>query len=59
MFVIIKGDLKMEAACFSETWVSYRNTTQRNNPEDLDLNLLRRENFKSRIGLAFLFRIIN
>jgi hypothetical protein len=30
--------------------VSYRNTTRRHNPEDLDLNLHRRENLKSRIS---------
>jgi len=37
------------AASFSETMVSYHNTTRRHNPDDLDLNLHRRENLKSRI----------
>jgi len=32
-----------------ETLVSYRNTARRHNPEDLDLNLHRRENLKSLI----------
>jgi hypothetical protein len=39
----------MEAARFSETLVSYLNITWRHNPVDLDLNLHRRENLKSRI----------
>jgi hypothetical protein len=38
--------VKMEAATFSETLVSYHITTRRHNPEDLDANLHRRENFK-------------
>jgi hypothetical protein len=38
----------MEAARSSETLVSYRNTARRHNPEDLDLNLQRSENLKSR-----------
>jgi hypothetical protein len=39
--------LKVEAACTSETSISYI-TTRRHNPEDLDLNLHRREGLKSR-----------
>jgi len=35
------------ASWSSETMVSCCNTTRRQNPEDLDLNLYRRENFKS------------
>jgi hypothetical protein len=31
----------------SKTSVSYHNTTRRHNPEDLELTLHRRENFKS------------
>jgi len=40
--------LKMEAASSSETFESYRNTTLRHITEDLDLNLHRPENLKSR-----------
>jgi hypothetical protein len=36
----------MEAAMPSETSVSYHNTTRRHNPEQLDVNLHHRENYK-------------
>jgi hypothetical protein len=38
----------MESALTSETLVSYHNTTQRHNIEDLDLKHRRRESFKTR-----------
>jgi len=38
----------MEAAGSSETLVSYSNVTRRHDPEDLYLNLHRRENLKTR-----------
>jgi hypothetical protein len=40
--------LKMEAARSSKTLVSYHNTTQHHNPEELILNVYCSENFKSR-----------
>jgi hypothetical protein len=43
-FVLLHPE--MEAAGFSETLVSYRNITRRNNPENLDLNIRRREALK-------------
>jgi hypothetical protein len=39
----------MEAARSSETLVSYHINTRRQNPEDLDLNFICRENLKSRL----------
>jgi hypothetical protein len=44
---IKKFALKMQAARSSETLVSYRITTQRYKPEDLDINLHCRENNKT------------
>jgi hypothetical protein len=41
--------VKTEAAKSSEVLVSYHNAALRHNPEDLDLNLHRRENLKSLI----------
>jgi hypothetical protein len=43
----------MEAVCSSETLVSYYNTTQRNNPENLDLKHHRRESLETlAVGLC-------
>jgi len=52
----------MEAACPSETLVSYHIITWRHNTEDYDLNIHRRENFKSRIVVdinEFVFNIMH
>jgi hypothetical protein len=38
----------MNVARFSDTLVSYYNTTLRHNPEEIDWNLHRRENLKYR-----------
>jgi hypothetical protein len=50
--VITRFTLKMEAASFSETLVSYRNTKQCQNPEYLDLNIHRCESLKSCLARA-------
>jgi len=48
--------LKMEAARFSETLISYHNSTRRYNPEDLNLNVHLCESLKSRvISVLFTF----
>jgi len=46
----LQGEVNMEEERSSETSVYYHNTTGRHNPEELDLNLHRRENLKSRIS---------
>jgi hypothetical protein len=48
----------MEAASPSETMASCSNTTRRHNPENLNLNLHRRENLKSRIDFYFLLSLL-
>jgi len=47
----------MEAAGTSETLVSYRSTTRRYNPEDLDVNLYRRKNLVSRLSVSHEIRV--
>jgi hypothetical protein len=48
MFQVEVFTLKMEAACSSDKFLSYHNTTRRHNPEDFDLDLHRRVNLISR-----------
>jgi hypothetical protein len=45
----LQGEVKMKTAWTSQTTTSFHNTTQRHNPEDLDLNLHHRKNLKSLI----------
>jgi uncharacterized sporulation protein YeaH/YhbH (DUF444 family) len=52
------GEAEMKAARTSETLLSYHNTTRRYEPEDLDLNHLRRENLKSRKLSRILFGML-
>jgi hypothetical protein len=47
--IFIHFTLKVVAANISDTLVSCNITTPRRNPDDLDLNRHRRENFKSRM----------
>jgi hypothetical protein len=46
--------LIMETASISETSVNFYQTTQRNNPEDSDLHIRRRENLKSQLCVTFI-----
>jgi hypothetical protein len=46
MYQVEVFTLKMEADSFFETLVSYHNTARRHNPEELDLELHRREKHK-------------
>jgi hypothetical protein len=57
-YLHLQGEVKMSAACSSETSVPYRNTaTRRHNPKDLDLKHHRRESLKTCLFLIFILSL--
>jgi Co/Zn/Cd efflux system component len=55
---VVVFTLKIEAARSSETLVSYHDTTQHQNPKDLDMDLQRRENLRIRKTTFFLLILL-